>query len=234
MRKNVRIHSHKLILATILWTLYWSVVGYPQDTIGHTQNLNSPDSYTIVSDKSFLTGYEPVNRNGDINVVVEIPTGTIAKWEVVKPSGDLKWGFESGMPRMVRYLGYPGNYGMVPRTLLPKELGGDGDPLDVIVLAPPVARGSVVRARLIGVLKMLDDGKQDDKLIAVLWDTPFFEVTSLKQLDEKFNGVTDIIEIWFSNYKGADRTQSNGFGNEKEAKQILESAITAFGQSQEK
>ena len=45
-------------------------------------------------------------------------------------------------PREVKYLGYPGNYGMIPRTLLPKELGGDGDPLDVIVLGPAVERGS--------------------------------------------------------------------------------------------
>ena len=74
--------------------------------------------------------------------MIEIPTGTTAKWEVVKPSGELRWEFDQGRPRVVRYLGYPGNYGMIPRTLLPKEEGGDGDPLDVVVLGPAVPRGS--------------------------------------------------------------------------------------------
>ena len=40
---------------------------------------------------------------------------------------DGKWEFRDGKPRVVAYLGYPGNYGMIPRTLLPKEHGGDGD-----------------------------------------------------------------------------------------------------------
>jgi inorganic pyrophosphatase len=166
--------------------------------------------------------------------VVEIPTGTTAKWEVVKPSGELNWKFSNGKPRRVKYLGYPCNYGMVPRTIMPKELGGDGDPIDVLVLGPPVARGSVVQAKLIGVLKMIDKGEQDDKLIAVLRDTPFYTSPSIKELDETFLGVTDIIQIWFTNYKGPDRIETEGFGDEIEARRILQSAINAFNQSQEK
>jgi len=55
---------------------------------------------------------------------------------VKKPDGIMKWAFEDGKPRVIKYLAYPGNYGMIPRTLLPKELGGDGDPLDIIMLGP--------------------------------------------------------------------------------------------------
>ena len=46
------------------------------------------------------------------------------------------------------YLSYPGNYGMILRTLLPEESGGDGEPLDVVVLSPAVPKGTVLQARL--------------------------------------------------------------------------------------
>ena len=134
------------------------------------------DEYTIVGKKNFMNDFIPLNNDGTINVIVEIPTGTIGKWEVDKSDGNLKWEFKKGKPRIVKFLGYPGNYGMIPRTMLPKELGGDGDPLDVIVLGPSVPRGSVVSAKLIGVLKLLDGGEQDDKLLAVLENSPLFGV----------------------------------------------------------
>ncbi len=190
--------------------------------------LKATDRYTLVGKKNLLTGYQPKSPDGDINVVVEIPTGTVAKWEVTKPEGSLRWEFKKGKPRIVKYLGYPGNYGMIPRTLLPKELGGDGDPLDVIVLGPAVPRGSVVEAKLIGVLKLLDGGEQDDKLIAVLANTALYEAGNLKELKEKFGGVTTIVETWFTNYKGPGELVSNGYGDVEEARKILDAAIKAF------
>jgi len=190
--------------------------------------LKATDRYTLVGEKNLLTGYQPKSPDGDINVVVEIPTGTVEKWEVTKPEGSLKWEFKKGKPRIVKYLGYPGNYGMIPRTLLPKELGGDGDPLDVIVLGPAVPRGSVVEAKLIGVLKLLDGGEQDDKLIAVLANTALYEAGNLKELKEKFGGVTTIVETWFINYKGPGELVSKGYGEVEEARKILDAAIKSF------
>lgn len=190
--------------------------------------LKATDRYTLVGEKNLLTGYQPKSPDGDINVVVEIPTGTVEKWEVTKPEGSLKWEFKKGKPRIVKYLGYPGNYGMIPRTLLPKELGGDGDPLDVIVLGPAVPRGSVVEAKLIGVLKLLDGGEQDDKLIAVLANTALYEADNLKELKEKFRGVTTIVETWFINYKGPGELVSKGYGEVEEARKILDAAIKSF------
>jgi inorganic pyrophosphatase len=190
--------------------------------------LKATDRYTLVGEKNLLTGYQPKSPDGDINVVVEIPTGTVEKWEVTKPEGSLKWEFKKGKPRIVKYLGYPGNYGMIPRTLLPKELGGDGDPLDVIVLGPAVPRGSVVEAKLIGVLKLLDGGEQDDKLIAVLANTALYEAGNLKELKEKFRGVTTIVETWFINYKGPGELVSKGYGEVEEARKILDAAIKSF------
>jgi len=176
---------------------------------------------------NFISGYAPTLDN-NIQVIIEIPTGTTAKWEVDKSDGLLRWEIKNGTPRVVNYLGYPGNYGMIPRTLLDKEKGGDGDPLDVIVLGPPVERGTIVRAKLIGVLKLLDDGEQDDKLVAVLEDTPFYAVNSITDLDEKFNGVSLILSTWFESYKGPGKLQAQGFGDRNEAETILETAILAF------
>jgi inorganic pyrophosphatase len=117
---------------------------------------------------------------------------------------------------------------MVPKTLLPKSMGGDGDPLDVLVLSESVPRGSVVQVKLIGILKMLDDGEQDDKLIAVHTNTPFFEINSIKELDERFEGISKITEIWFSNYKGKGRMVSNGYDGPEEAQKVLKAAIEAY------
>ena len=144
-------------------------------------------------EKNLLEDFVPLLENGNIHVVIEIPTGTNEKFEVEKKTGRLKLEkLNDGKPRIVNYLPYPFNYGMVPRTLLPKKFGGDGDPLDVIVLGKPIKRGAVVECKLIGVLKLLDRGEQDDKLIAVNADSRFFGVTDLEELEETFPGVLEI------------------------------------------
>jgi inorganic pyrophosphatase len=188
------------------------------------------DAYTIEGPRDFESGYSPRNKDGTINVVVEIPAGSTAKWEVngkiadgTKPTdGRLRWEFKKGRPRVVRYLGYPGNYGFVPRTL-----GGDNDPLDVLVLGPTVARGSVIRARVVAVLKIIDGDEVDDKLIAVMNDTPLAEARSLEKLKELFPGVTTIVKTWFTSYKGSGVIVSKGWGDTAIATSILETAIAA-------
>ena len=161
-----------------------------------------------------------------MNVVVEIPTGTTAKWEVRKEDGFLAWEQKSGKPRVVQYLGYPGNYGMVPRTL-----SGDGDPLDVIVLGPPVQRGAVVPAKLLGVLKFVDRGEEDDKLLAVLADDPLSRAKDIKDLEKgEFVNVATIVSLWFESYKGAGVMMSKGMGDSVEARARLEAAIAAYTQ----
>jgi inorganic pyrophosphatase len=128
----------------------------------------------------------------------------------------------------VRYLGYPGNYGMVPRTLLPREQGGDGDPLDVVVLGDAVARGTILEVRVVGLLKLLDGGEWDDKLLAVQAGTALGEVEDLEQLNARFPGVTRIVEIWFENYKGPGEMESLGFGSAADARAVLATAAAAF------
>lgn len=181
--------------------------------------------------KHFQDGY-PTRAGGDtIHVVVEIPAGTGAKWEVDKSDGSLAWEIKDGKPRVVQYLGYPANYGMVPRTILPKALGGDGDPLDVLLLGPAVPRGSVVEARLVGVLRLLDRGEQDDKLIAISVDAPLSRADTLAELEAEYNGITSILEIWMSNDKGPGKMVSQGFADEVQAGLILDAASAAYDQA---
>jgi inorganic pyrophosphatase len=196
--------------------------------VAQDPGLERPDGFTIVGPANYLTGYPALSAPGIANVVVEIPAGTNAKWEVDKEDGALRWEFKNGAPRVVQYLPYPGNYGMIPRTLLPKELGGDGDPLDVIVLGPAVERGRVVRAHIVGVLNLLDGGEQDDKLLAVLDGSPLAGVRSVEELDAHFAGISRIVETWFENYKGPGEMESRGFGERAVALEVLITAATAF------
>jgi inorganic pyrophosphatase len=86
----------------------------------------------------------------------------------------------------------------------------------------------VVSAKLIGVLKLLDKGEQDDKLIAVQFNSPLKKSDSIEELDEKFPGITQILELWFTNYKGTGKMKSNGFGDLEEAERILNAAAEQF------
>lgn len=177
---------------------------------------------------NFITAYPAMPGEGVVNAVIEIPAGTSAKWEVVEPGATLAWEIEDGLPRMVRYLAYPANYGMIPRTRLAKELGGDGDPLDVIVLGPALPRGSVITVRPIGVMRLLDDGERDDKILAVRTAGPFSEVTSLAELERDYPGLTEIVRIWFTSYKGPKRLESSGFEDETAAMAVVQEANEMF------
>lgn len=170
----------------------------------------------------------PYNTDGELNAIIEIPAGTIEKWEINKESGELDIELINGKVRTVDYLPYPGNYGMIPQTLLPKELGGDGDPLDIIILGPSVEKGSIINCKLIGVLKLLDHGEQDDKLIAVQKGTDMYRVNTIHELDSSYLGVSENIATWFSNYKGPNKMKLQGYGEKAEAEQILIEAIEAF------
>lgn len=186
------------------------------------------DAYTLVGETDFFRGYPAVNADGTVNVVVEIPAGTNQKWEVDESDGVMRWEFKNGAPRVVKYLGYPGNYGMIPRTLMAADEGGDGDPLDVIVIGAPAQRGDVLHCRVIGVLAMLDGGERDDKLLAVCEGNALSEVRSLEQLDAQFAGARSIVETWFTNYKGPGKMEPGGWSGPERAADVLASAAAAY------
>ena len=132
----------------------------------------------------------------DVNVVIEIPANADPiKYEVDKDSGAIF---------VDRFMGtsmrYPVNYGYVPQTL-----GGDGDPVDMLVVAPfPLLPGVVVRVRPVGCLNMEDDGGEDTKLIGVPVDklTPLYKnVREYTDLPELLLGQ---IKHFFENYKALE------------------------------
>ena len=185
--------------------------------------------------ESYIHDIEPISISGNINAIIEIPSGTHDKFEVSKDTGQIVQDIENGQPRKIKYIGYPANYGMIPRTLLSIELGGDGDPLDVIVLGEQLQKGSVVEVKLIGIFKMLDNGEIDDKLIAVRVNNSIFSsVTSFNELKKSYQGVIEILEIWFTNYKGSKKIAVRGFENEQKALEIFKSAREQYKKHNDK
>jgi inorganic pyrophosphatase len=168
------------------------------------------------------------NEDETVNALIEIPAGTNEKWELNKSTHEIELEYRDGKPRIINYLGYPGNYGMIPKTILSKDKGGDGDPLDILIIGPPIARGDLVKTKIIGVLYLNDSGEQDDKLIGVSEASPLFGFDDLKELDKTHDGILEIIELWFTNYKGSGIIKSNGYGTKQKAIEILKDAMKQY------
>ena len=101
----------------------------------------------------------------EFTVIIEIPMGSSVKYELDKPTGLLK------MDRMLySAVYYPANYGFIPQTY-----AEDDDPLDVLVLCQEtVVPLTIIHARAIGLMTMIDSGKKDHKVIAVATKDPEF------------------------------------------------------------
>ena len=171
----------------------------PEASINPADTTDASDAIPI-EDFQSLRAYATPDL---VQVLVEIAAGSNEKWEVNSESGVLEWDRVNGKRRVIQYLPYPWNYGMIPGTLLREEEGGDGDPLDVILLGARAERGALVSGRIVGVMVMTDRGEQDDKILAVRPDGIFSEVFDVEGLDERFPGVLDITRLWLMNYKGA-------------------------------
>lgn len=182
------------------------------------------DAETVRGRASYAVGWPARTREG-VNAVVEIPAGTVAKFEV-DADGELAWEHarEGGL-RAVDYLPYPVNYGMVPCTLAP-----DGDPIDVLILGRGMERGHVAETRIIGVLEMANDGVRDDKLIAVpledAWKNGFSALRDLDELDARYPASRALIETWFRFYWGPGATEVIGWGDAAEAARALDDALS--------
>ena len=128
----------------------------------------------------------------DINVIIEIPEKSSIKYEVDKDSGAV---FVDRFLSTAMY--YPCNYGYIPHTL-----ADDGDPMDVLVLAPePVAPGSVIRCRPIGMLNMTDESGGDVKILAVPHDKISKNYSDIKSYLDVNPQLIKMIEHFFTHYK---------------------------------
>tara|TARA_B100000700_G_scaffold241549_1_gene268845 strand:- start:1395 stop:1991 length:597 start_codon:yes stop_codon:yes gene_type:complete len=156
------------------------------------------------------------------NVVNEIPAGSFTKYEINAEHGQLIVDRYVSMP--VRY---PANYGSITSSA-----GDDGDPLDALVLTrDSVYPGAVIKVRAIGVLRMVDDGEADDKIIAVPTndvDPTYADVMAIEDLPKM---QAERINAFFRVYKnlpdGGD-IELNGFGDASEARDILTQAFDAY------
>lgn len=104
---------------------------------------------------------------GVLQAVIEIPAGTNTKYEYNREELRFQPDMREGKARKVNFLPYPVNYGFIPSTRMEKERGGDGDPLDVLLLAEHVPTGSVVPVIPIGLLRLSDLGELDHKVLAI-------------------------------------------------------------------
>lgn len=114
-------------------------------------------------------GYKniPFGSPEAFNVIVEIPEGSNLKYEYDEAADELKLDFVfsaiGGSASGGKILVFPFNYGFIPHTL-----GGDNDPLDAIVLSSaPLKMGEAVKCRAVALLKTIDRGEVDDKIVAV-------------------------------------------------------------------
>lgn len=163
-------------------------------------------------------------ENGDFQMVVEIPAGTTEKWQTDALTGQFYHDQINGIPRVINFLPYPMNYGMVPQTILVRERGGDGDPIDIITLAPAQPRGAVNQVKIIGALRLSERGEVDTKIVATLPGGPFQDVHELSELLMHYPGTIEIIRLWFEGYKGPGSFLFQGYANRAESERMIEEA----------
>ena len=185
----------------------------------------------ITGEKNFFHEYNAFNNDGTINVIVEIPAGDNDKWELWKKDGSIRWEFQNNSFRKIKYLPYISNYGFVPQTLFSKEIGGDGDPVDVILLGERFERGSVIKGKILGLINMIDEGRLDSKIVAVNQNSFVFNssiVNNFDDLNANYPGALEIIEIWFQNYKLNNKILINGYGSVNDAKNLINKSVDPY------
>lgn len=154
-----------------------------------------------------------------VNAIIEIPKGSKAKYEIDKDSGLLKLDrvlFSSVM--------YPANYGFIPRTYC-----DDKDPLDILVLCSvDVYPMSIIEAKVIGVMHMVDNGEQDDKIIAVA--NTDMSVNYIEELEDLPPHAMKEIVRFFQDYKALEHknvTIEQLMGKE-EAERVVREGIELY------
>lgn len=133
----------------------------------------------------------------DFIMVVEIPKGSKKKYELDKESGFLM------LDRILHTsTHYPANYGFIPRTY-----GDDEDPLDVLLICSQSLEPlTLVRAYPIGVISMMDNGRDDEKIIAVAYNDPNYNnYTNIDQLPKH---IFDEMRHFFSVYKNLENKET--------------------------
>jgi inorganic pyrophosphatase len=159
----------------------------------------------------------------EINVIIEIPKDAEpVKYEVEKESGAIFVDRILSTP-----MRYPCNYGYVPGTL-----GGDGDPLDALVILPlPLVPGSVIRCHPVGMLKMTDEAGSDEKLVVVPVEKIFAGYAHIKDIKQVSGHWLERIGHFFEHYKDLEKgkwVKLEGWVGADEAKAEITSGIERY------
>jgi inorganic pyrophosphatase len=157
-----------------------------------------------------------------VTAIIEIPFGSRNKYEMDKATGLMK------LDRVLySSVHYPSDYGFIPRTL-----HEDGDPLDVLVLLKEQTfSGCMIDVRPLGVLRMLDRGEPDDKILAVPLHDPaheeYFDIGDVSQ------HLLKEIEHFFLTYKDLEhkRVQMGGWGKSEVAMKVIMESIDRYAQT---
>lgn len=165
-----------------------------------------------------------LSENGNYQAVIEIPAGTNAKVEYDKDLRLFSISLRNGKERIIDFLAYPANYGFIPSTYSDPANGGDGDALDIMILSSTLKSGDIVEFIPIGMIKMIDAGEEDFKIIAIpaRMELRTIQAENYLQLSENYPGALNILEIWFSNYDLEDNTEIQGWSDEKDAIEEIE------------
>ncbi len=154
-----------------------------------------------------------------LNAVIEVPKGSKVKYELDKSSGLLR------VDRILySAVHYPANYGFIPQSYC-----DDNDPLDILVLGQEsVLPMSLLRAKPIGVMKMIDQGEADDKIIAVHVDDP--EYAPYENINELPPHILKMLKRFFEDYKILENKEVKieAFLGPDEAKQVIEEAFHLY------
>ena len=162
------------------------------------------------------------NEEFQINALVEIPMGKRTKYEVDKETGLLK------LDRILfSSVHYPANYGFIPQSL-----GEDGDPLDVMVICKEsIVPLCLVPARIVGVMRMVDQGLADDKILAVpIKDASTRNVVDIEDVDESFKLE---LKTFFESYTLLENksVQVPDFLSKEVAKNLVMEALDRYANS---
>ncbi|MET0329413.1 MAG: inorganic diphosphatase [Luteimonas sp.] len=154
-------------------------------------------------------------------LLVEIPAGSSTKYES-DAAGRIFVDRFLSMP-----MAYPANYGSMPGTL-----AGDGDPLDALVLTrTPLHPGVRIRFRPLGVLRMVDGGEHDEKIVGVPADAVDPTYAGIRSIDDLPAMERERIEAFFRVYKdlpdGGKRVELRGWGGVDEARALIRATIDA-------
>jgi inorganic pyrophosphatase len=155
----------------------------------------------------------------EINVIIEIPRGSANKYEIDKETGLI------ALDRVMHTAQvYPIDYGFSPQTLWE-----DGDALDVMVLATePLLPGILVRVRPVGVMRMIDDGESDYKVIGVPVKDPRFD--SVKDIGDVNEHTLKTIRHFFETYKHLQnkKVEVSGWGDAGEARSAIDKSVELY------